>query len=153
MKIDKAEFLEQAADVVRVNGLHKHELWPGCSGHSYGAAVLSGRVPSTYQPGSPVCAWGALYVTGCALLADETPEVKLAEIQEVGSELCDHLSQEGARLLSEWNDDPERIGDEVVEMFLGYAKQLRNGATSGLCPDCHRPTPWPCSGNCGGNFR
>lgn len=22
----------------------------------------------------------------------------------------------------------------------------------GLCPDCNRPVPWPCKGNCGGSF-
>jgi len=124
--IDEAEFYERAAEIIRQNGLHKNELWPGAGHQDIPFAYrLEDGLPAGYTQGAPVCAWGAMYVAGGQMFPSEIDIV--GKVSSLGRRMEIRVSN--VQDITLWNDRPERTQDEVVEEFLGLAKDIRNEAT------------------------
>lgn len=124
-EIDRAEFFERAADVIRTYGHTKGSLWEGNEDNNSLAWRLEDGLPEGWDQ-APVCAWGAMYVVGGQMLPNSGD--KLTAIGRLGQEVTEHIT--GAKspmALANWNDVAERSADEVIDGFLGLAKDIRNG--------------------------
>lgn len=108
-----ATTFEAAAELIRTNGLCKHQYWPGAFNPDFSHGV-------NYQPGMPTCAIGALSVTQGLLQPGEVERWAPTPAHE----LCETTIDAS---LHHWNDDRTTTADEVIEKFLGIAKDLRNG--------------------------
>lgn len=104
--------LEAAADIIRINGLHKGDFWPGAVNHYTG----EGRVP-TYVPGYPVCAYGAVSVARGVVNVVSVQPCPATAIMEK------HVSGQ----LVDWNDDERTTAEQMVDLMTEVAKNLRNG--------------------------
>lgn len=118
-EIDKAEFFERAADVIRTHGHIKGALWEGNGGAVYWDTKTG--MPFGWKEG-PVCAWGAMYVAGGQML-DKQEENKSNRVNALGWLLERRIPDS----IPVWNDAVERTADEVVDKMLELAKDLRNG--------------------------
>lgn len=107
-KIEAADLLEQGAELIREHGHCQNEYWPG-------AAV---RV--SYPSGAPMCVLGSLYAAE-GIVANGVLSDRLADVMDV-------LNLRLTSSIPDWNDQPERTADEVVDMMLSTAKDLRNEA-------------------------
>lgn len=112
-----AEVLRGAADLIRMNGLHKGGLWPN--------ADKSIFVP-LYPGGQPCCAWGAIYAAEQQLL---NGECGTGVSEEAGRAVREEVSGIGYAFLSDWVDAPSRTGQEVVDAMLAAAKGIENQET------------------------
>lgn len=103
-----AGVIEQAADLIRVNGHHQGDYWPK-------QRNTTGRLD--YPGDVPCCILGSLHaVEGCEL--------------NTGAEtyLEEHIRIASTSLgIAAWNDKPGRTAEETIEMMLTVAKDLRNG--------------------------
>lgn len=127
-EIDRAEFFERSADVIRTYGHHKHSMWKGNDDDDLYRRVEDGLPQGWNQ--APVCAWGAMYVAGGQMLPiDEqnwsTTIMLLGEALELRvAESVNPLDKTNIAL---WNDAEERTAEDVIEAFLHLAKDIRNG--------------------------
>jgi hypothetical protein len=104
--------LTSAAEVLRVNGLHKTAYWP----HKF--PLLN--VPP-WKPGTPCCVIGAIAVA----LDPDDPDNGLSLTDPYSLHLGQYIAASGIRpdcLVTLWNDAPERTKEEVIEVLLAAAK-------------------------------
>lgn len=116
-EIEQAEILERSADVIRVNGWHQGSIWPG-------STSLDGSLThKEWEPGLPVCLVGAMRVAVSATHPDVCATTALRGLLSV----LEPMQNRVGLLLHAWNDDPDRTADEVIELLVSTAKDLRNG--------------------------
>lgn len=116
--LDPAQVLEDAADVLLVNGRCRN------IGHSPGTGefCVLGAIAKAIEPGwfdrSPACYWG---------LTDDG--VGRVAVEAVARRTPWPLLDPGIAVY-DWNDDPATTDDEVRDTLLLAAKDLRNGVAA-----------------------
>lgn len=106
-----AEVLEKAAEVIETRG-HTKEQYVNANG----AVCAMGAIRTA--------AWGRVLYLAKGITEEQSALHDRAAI-EVGR----HLAREGCNVvITEWNDAPDRTGEEVVDTFKLVAKDLRNRA-------------------------
>jgi hypothetical protein len=105
------DVLTRAAEVLRVNGLHKKEYWP----------LRKPGAIKPWNPGTPCCAIGAIAVA----LNSADPDRGLELTDPYTLHLGAYLEASGIRpdpLVTLWNDAPERTKEEVIKVLLDAAE-------------------------------
>jgi hypothetical protein len=117
MSAETAAILDEAANVIRRNGLQKGSMY----------------APSGLKPASqcPVCTYGALAIAVCGTpLLDTNRELR--QLKAAADALTSFLGFDTAFTewaVPDWNDKPDRTAEQVIAALEGAARAERE-ATS-----------------------
>jgi len=119
MSVETAAILDEAANVIRRNGLHKGAMF-----------TPAGRKK---VEDCPVCTWGALAIAVCG-----TPDLptngELRKVMPVAQALAKHLGlgtagDDALWTIPDWNDNPDRTAEQVIAALESAARAEREAAS------------------------
>jgi len=117
--------LTRAAKWIDEYGLAKGNHWRYRNGRPLREAVLVEDVQKAIDKGCKACTWGGLYIgayePGMAVGDSDEIWARTSEAAGYVREVIDHRFV----IIPDWNDEPERTKDEVVQALKEAAKAAR----------------------------